>query len=444
MIPAMRAFLLVLLSVAAIAEERWFSGTLGGQPLASMRQVERDLGDGRRESLTEMLIVIRRAMPGRPELRLEMRQTSLFTEDASGAITAFRFDDDQNGTVASASGTVVGRTVRGTLARLGRTEPVSLDLPEGTMLIGDVRSQELLVQAALAPGRTTVFASLALLQNQVQVITSTATARGTAGESLLFDVVADAMPLPMRLRLAKTGELQGMTMNLGVMALELKPAAGPVALLGAELPPTGLVKAAGPVPARGHANRVRIPPGATPPANAFQSGADGIVTLRSTAEPGPVGGDFLGASPQLELDDPALRAWVAANGPGAERLCLAVRSHIDKKDLMKGDASALETFRTKQGDCTEHATLLCAALRIAGIPARIEVGLVYAADYGGWVGHAWNQAYVDGRWVHLDSAYPGIPRSCYLGLGFADGLGAGAALLVQLDRFIGKTIEVLP
>ena len=111
---------------------------------------------------------------------------------------------------------------------------------------------------------------------------------------------------------------------------------------------------------------------------------------------------------------------------------------------MKCDASALETFRTRQGDCTEHATLLCAALRIAGTPARVEVGLVYAADYGGWVGHAWNQAYVDGRWVHLDSAYPGIPRSCYLGLGFADGLGAGAALLVQLDRFIGRTLEVVP
>ena len=78
------------------------------------------------------------------------------------------------------------------------------------------------------------------------------------------------------------------------------------------------------------------------------------------------------------------------------------------------------------------------------VPFLDTLGLVYAADYGGWVGHAWNQAYVDGCWTHLDSAYPGIVRSRYLGLGFADGLQTGGALMVQLNRFLGQTVTVIP
>jgi transglutaminase-like putative cysteine protease len=184
------------------------------------------------------------------------------------------------------------------------------------------------------------------------------------------------------------------------------------------------------------------------PADPFQEEVDGIVTLHRESPATALVGDFLGAGPQLELDDPGLRAWVAANSDGggddAERLRLAVRSHITTKDLSKGDGSALETFRSHTGDCTEHATLLCAALRIARIPARIVVGLVYVPEYGGWVGHAWNSAYVGGRWVHLDSAYPGIPRSCYLALGHGDNGATGAQLLVQLNRVLGQRIEVLP
>jgi transglutaminase-like putative cysteine protease len=123
-----------------------------------------------------------------------------------------------------------------------------------------------------------------------------------------------------------------------------------------------------------------------------------------------------------------------------------VRSYISTKDLSTGDGSALETFRNRRGDCTEHAALLCAALRIAGVPARIEVGLVHSVDHGGWVGHAWNSAYVGGRWLHLDSAYPGIPRSCYIKLASASGAGdrsPQALLLANLATVMGKSIETL-
>jgi len=399
-------------------------------------------------------MVIRRSLPGQPEFRMELRETQILQERADGVISSFRFDHDENGSVTTASGTVSQEAVTGVLSRLGRTTPFELPVAKGVQLLGDRASQVLLAKSGLTPGVSLTFSSLGLISNQVAIITSTATSRGIKNGFLQFDVVPDIMPVPMQMRVSPEGVLIGMTMNLGLMVLDLQPSAGPVALLGAELPPTGLVKAAGPAPAMAAQNRLQIPPGVALPVDPFQSEEANVVTVVALAMRSPIDAAqrvaYLAPSAQLELDDPQLRAWAIANaGDGttaerAERLRLAVRSHITIKDLTKGDGSALETFRSKRGDCTEHATLLAAALRIAGIPARIQVGLVYAADYGGWVGHAWNQAYVDGCWTHLDSAYPGISRSRYLGLGFADGLQTGAALMVQLNRFLGQTITVVP
>ncbi len=459
---------LLLLTVCCVhlslaAEDLWFSGTLAGQPLATLHQSARTLPDGRNELTVEMLMVIKRSLPGQPEFRMVMRDTQVFVEGPDGTISGFRFDRDENGSISSAVGAVAsdpasGETkVTGTLARLGRTTPILLTLKPGVRLLGDEASRKSLVELATAAGTVagsqTKFTTLGLIGNQVAVITSTATWLATKGNQHNFNVLMDLMPLPMVMRLDRKGNLVGMTMNLGMMVMEFKPSDGPMALLGAELPPTGLVAKAGPPPGRGPINRLRIPAGPALPEDPFQREESGVVTLAAESAPNVLApaarAQFLAPTGQLELDDPALRAWVdAAIGEGtemqrAERLRLAVRSHITTKDLGKGDASALETFRTRQGDCTEHATLLAAALRIAGIPARIQVGLVYATDYGGWVGHAWNQAYIDDRWQHLDSAYPGIPRSCYLGLGFSDGLQTGAALMVQLNRFVGSTVTVL-
>ena len=50
--------------------------------------------------------------------------------------------------------------------------------------------------------------------------------------------------------------------------------------------------------------------------------------------------------------------------------------HISNKGLSTGFASATETAKSKAGDCSEHAVLLVAMLRSAGIPARGATGLV--------------------------------------------------------------------
>ena len=58
------------------------------------------------------------------------------------------------------------------------------------------------------------------------------------------------------------------------------------------------------------------------------------------------------------------------------------------------------------GDCNEHAVLLAALARAAGIPTRIEAGLVYLK--GRFYYHAWNLMYL-GQGVTADSLFGQLP-----------------------------------
>ncbi|GMV24821.1 MAG: hypothetical protein AMXMBFR58_08520 [Phycisphaerae bacterium] len=95
----------------------------------------------------------------------------------------------------------------------------------------------------------------------------------------------------------------------------------------------------------------------------------------------------------------------------AEAIRGAVHRHIRKKDLSIGFASAADTVASGQGDCTEHAVLLAAALRAAGIPSRVAGGLIYADQFAGsrdiFGYHMWAQALIQTdaglRWVDLDA-----------------------------------------
>jgi len=96
----------------------------------------------------------------------------------------------------------------------------------------------------------------------------------------------------------------------------------------------------------------------------------------------------------------------------AEAMRSLVFSHIRKKSLGVGFASAADVARTKEGDCSEHGVLLAAMLRADGIPSRVVSGLVYVDEFLGAEGvfgyHMWTQGLfedADGtaRWVDLDA-----------------------------------------
>ena len=455
--------LLVLLVVLHAGEadklvtDQWFVGHINKQPSMTMHAVVLKKSDGMYSDRVEINIVLNRVLGG-TAIAFEVRDTQVYTVSADGTINSFTFDHVENGATTAATGTVVGDQIAASVLRLGRATDSTLTIPAGTKLLGQQASQELLVKATWKPGDKQQFGSLALIGNQVQIVTMTAVHQGTAADGqMTFGVTMDLMPVPTTLTLKPNGDLMAMTMDMGFLKMAFAPSVGPVPLVGAELAPTGLVTAKGPAPAAGPQNRYRLPKDATVLNDDFQHLEAGVVTTRSEAEPTPLANPalYLKAEPQLEIDDPQLKAWVdalvarhhVAKPILAERLRLAVRGYIVKKDLSVGDGSALETFRNRTGDCTEHANLLAAVLRIAGFPSRVELGMVYAPDFGGWVGHAWNSAYIGDRWVHLDSAYPGIPRSCYLKLGTTSGgewQNTGAAMLSGFSKIMGKEVETLP
>lgn len=70
--------------------------------------------------------------------------------------------------------------------------------------------------------------------------------------------------------------------------------------------------------------------------------------------------------------------------------------------------------RTRAGHCEYFASAATLLARAAGVPARYATGfaaLEYSALEGAWVvrtrhAHAWSRAWVDGRWIELDTTPP--------------------------------------
>jgi hypothetical protein len=79
--------------------------------------------------------------------------------------------------------------------------------------------------------------------------------------------------------------------------------------------------------------------------------------------------------------------------------------NIEKRPVLSVP-NALETLENRVGDCNEHAVLFAALARAAGIPVRIESGLVHLR--GRFYYHAWNSVYL-GKWITVDSLMNQIP-----------------------------------
>lgn len=127
---------------------------------------------------------------------------------------------------------------------------------------------------------------------------------------------------------------------------------------------------------------------------------------------------YLAPSPMIDARDEEIAACArqaVADAPlvasaRLERLRAATYGRLIRKNLASALASASDAFRSRSGDCTEHAVLLAAMLRAQRIPARVVAGLVWCDAFAGrrevfgW--HLWTQALVAGRWVDLDATLP--------------------------------------
>jgi hypothetical protein len=148
----------------------------------------------------------------------------------------------------------------------------------------------------------------------------------------------------------------------------------------------------------------------------------------------PVAGadEYLKPAMTIECDAPEVKARTA-EAIGAEtdavaaarRLVSWVFTSLEKAPTASFP-TAVQVARTLKGDCNEHAVLLAAMARAAGIPAKIDVGLIYMNR--AFYYHAWNELYL-GRWVPVDATFGEFPASA-LHLKLAEGdLGQQAEIL---------------
>jgi hypothetical protein len=121
---------------------------------------------------------------------------------------------------------------------------------------------------------------------------------------------------------------------------------------------------------------------------------------------------FLAPSPFIESDDPEIVATArtivgdeAHPIRRARRLVRWVGKNLEQTPALTMP-SAREVLRARRGDCNEHAVLLAALARAAGVPARVVAGAVYLND--GFYYHAWTELWL-GAWVSADAVFAQMP-----------------------------------
>jgi hypothetical protein len=146
----------------------------------------------------------------------------------------------------------------------------------------------------------------------------------------------------------------------------------------------------------------------------------GTLTIQKEATDGtvqpprPVGNkaDFIKATPFIQARDYMIRQKakeIVAPGDTprikAEKIVNWVYRNIEKRPVLS-IPNARDTLINRIGDCNEHAVLVAALARAAGIPAQIEAGLVY--QKGRFYYHAWNVLFTD-RWITADAVMNQMP-----------------------------------
>jgi hypothetical protein len=156
---------------------------------------------------------------------------------------------------------------------------------------------------------------------------------------------------------------------------------------------------------------------------------------------------FLAASPFIQSDHEKIQNLaqeIIGNNTEtilakANKLMNWVHQNIKKRPVLSLP-DALSTLENRVGDCNEHAVLMAALARAAGIPARVEAGLVYLN--GRFYYHAWNLLYL-GRWITADALFGQMP-SDVTHIRFTTGAQQQLDLMGIIGRVKLKVIESEP
>lgn len=121
--------------------------------------------------------------------------------------------------------------------------------------------------------------------------------------------------------------------------------------------------------------------------------------------PDSVAGPWLKNGPLLAMEDPVLAAVADSLSGGVSspnELAIRLTAWVAREITWMPDrvtGTAARAVRDRQGNLDEHALVLVALARHAGLPARTVSGLLFAGDR--WYFHAWAEVLLDG-WVPVD------------------------------------------
>jgi transglutaminase-like putative cysteine protease len=162
---------------------------------------------------------------------------------------------------------------------------------------------------------------------------------------------------------------------------------------------------------------------------------------------------YLRESPATRMDTALSKlAQAAASAPdplsAAHALSLAVSDAIAyRPGATHAKTTASEALAQGEGVCQDHAHVLCAIARTAGLPARYVSGYLFATADGvpHEAAHAWAEVFLPGLgWVGFDAANRCCPDDRYIRLG--SGLDAQEAAPIRGSaRSAGKeslTVQV--
>jgi hypothetical protein len=164
---------------------------------------------------------------------------------------------------------------------------------------------------------------------------------------------------------------------------------------------------------------------------------------------------YLSSNRWIESQNPEIRrtALIAVGAASTnEEKCRRLTQYVWKQMRFSPFSTQLvpatKIARTLEGDCTEHAVLLCSLLRSQAIPARVAVGFVYFSDGRVFAPHMWVEAFVDGLWMPLDStrglSETGLDYLKVNDSALDNDAAQGVSIFAPLLEFAGKvSVEVL-
>lgn len=408
--------------------QQWFRLRIQGQDAGAEHRQERVCMTGQGE---------RRLIEARAEFaflrsgeRIEVAASTRHMQDASGRLLRLEHREGQAG--HEQQRILAGRvgdelvTVRGPELHRVPFEPQALD---------DLRfARHLLFSDPPAPGQILRFRAYSrrtagYVDHKIEILTVGADralsfehrSRDVPGQAILVQLDAGREPISERA-------------ELGLISMEAQRLAGPptnwlpevlpdisvhmrLATEGRISKPDDLIRARYRLVGLPDYIRIEDMQGPGQRATAADNGAGVIVEVARIEPPKGRAAPGSGADPRFarwlaptalaQADHPSIRALAAEQSSGAQtdwEAALALRDWVEREvrgDLGMTFGSALQTLRTRKGDCSEQAVLLTALARARGIPARAIAGLVYTEEAFG--GHMWTEVWA-GAWIPLDAA----------------------------------------